>query len=151
MLCDVGGGRSTTLHGPGPCAEETNNGHGSTFANKYFASNTCVFVGDGNAPAYQFQSCTPDTATLNATVWHTHGNTYLIRDDATVYVPCDHAKVSLSTWQQSLQQDLGATTANLPSPEQVRTLGGYSIGGAFKIFVCSFGCLRCTPRVSNGA
>ena len=35
----------------GPCAEETNNGHGSTFANKFFEYNKCYYTeGGGAAP-----------------------------------------------------------------------------------------------------
>mmetsp|Transcript_4743 Transcript_4743/g.14289 ORF Transcript_4743/g.14289 Transcript_4743/m.14289 type:complete len:120 (+) Transcript_4743:134-493(+) len=102
---------STSPGGGGPCAEETNNGHGSTFANKYFQYNTCVNPSP-TAPAYTFASCDP--ADLNDTVWETAGNTFWSPPGATVEVHCKGGSIPLDVWQSKYGQDLGSKVVPLP-------------------------------------
>jgi hypothetical protein len=101
----------------GPCAEETNNGHGSTFANKYFEYNTCVNPNGGSSTAYSFASCDPagvGSPELNGTVWATRGNTFWAPPNATIAVPCKGGTIPLSTWQDKYGQDLGAVVEAMP-------------------------------------
>lgn len=110
---------STETSGGGPCAEQTNNGHGSTFANKYFEGNTCIqpLVPGEAAPAYLFESC--DTHRLNETVWGTRGNQYWVPNGTSVYVPCGHDKLSLADWKGKFGQDLGASMRPIPPTSEV--------------------------------
>ena len=74
-----------------PCAEQTNNGHGSTFVDRYFPWNTCVkpvAVG-AQAPTYEFASCQADKSSVEVgTVWGTEGNRFLVPHGSRMVVPC---------------------------------------------------------------
>jgi len=116
-------------HGDGrgaPCGEETNNGHGSTFANKYFQYNTCVqpVVANASVPAYLFASCdaTANGPELGDTVWGTRGNQFLVPNGTQVYVPCHGSgasKIPLSVWESRFGQDGGASVGVIPPMEEL--------------------------------
>ena len=101
-----------------PCAEQTNNGHGSSFGDKRFEGNTCVQAGGGAVPAYEFKSCDTGKAEagpeLGGTVWQTARNRFLVPKGTAVYVPCGKQKVPLEDWQRKYGQDAGATVEPLP-------------------------------------
>ena len=108
-------------HGSGgaPCAEETNNGHGSTFANKFFQHNICVQPVEGSVPAYLFQSCDASSKhiELNSSVWGTEGNRFWVPNSTHVYVPCHGkgaSKIPLGEWMTKYGQDIGATIEPIP-------------------------------------
>lgn len=67
-----------------PCSEETNNGHGSTFANKYFEHNTCAYA----------------------------RNRFLVPSKQ-VHIKCG-GSLPLEEWQTKYGQDPGATVEALP-------------------------------------
>lgn len=104
----------------GPCAYESNNGHGSTFANKYFEGNTCIQpVAPGSTvPAYMFQSCNPAAAggapELGGTVWATRGNRFWVSANTSVAVPCGHKNIPLEEWLSRYGQDPGALVEPIP-------------------------------------
>jgi hypothetical protein len=107
----------STSSGNAPCAEQANNGHGSTFANKFFEWNTCVYTSDRTNTAYTFTGC--DVANLGATVWKTAGNSYMVPAGAVVQVPCGKKHVSLADWQAIYKQDIGATVQTVTSAAAV--------------------------------
>ena len=122
-----------------PCAEQANNGKGSTFANKYFENNTCVFLADKTAEAYSFKSChapkagTSSDAELGGTVWGTANNRFLVLDGVDVAVPCDDKKpgVPLKTWQGQYKQERGGSVGPMPSVAALRAMAeGVLAGGA---------------------
>ena len=107
-----------------PCAEETNNGHGSTFANKYFQYNTCVQPVSGSSPipAYLFASCDAksDGPELGGTARGTRGNRLLVPNGTQVFVPCHGqgaSKLPLQEWKSRYKQDIGASVGTMPPVE----------------------------------
>lgn len=102
--------------GGGPCAEQSNNGHGSTFANKYFEFNTCVYAEGDTVKAYEFASCTTSKgpSVLENAVWKTAGNRFLVSKGTKVVVPCGGKDVPLAQWQSTYAQDIGAVVEELP-------------------------------------
>lgn len=65
---------NTAAGGDGVRAMESNNGNGSTFANKYFEGNTCAFINKNPSQGvYDFASCrsSEGISVLNQSVWHT--------------------------------------------------------------------------------
>lgn len=108
----------------GPCAYESNNGHGSTFAKKFFQYNTCVNPTAGTVQAYFFQSCNTkdaDTPELNGTVWATRGNRFWNLPGAAVEVPCKGGSIPLKKWQTMYGQDVGALAEDMPAVSDVMT------------------------------
>jgi hypothetical protein len=114
---------ATTTTGSAYCAQQTNNGHGSTFANKYFKNNTCVFLADKTARAYTFASCSPDKTgpELGGTVWGTSGNKFLVLDGVEVTVPCK-GEVPLETWQEKYKQESGSSVGPMPAVKELRAM-----------------------------
>lgn len=112
-------GNDVNSAGSGPCAEQSNNGHGSTFANKYFEYNTCVYCGGNVAKAYAFASCSTSKgpSDLDETVWKTAGNTFMVPTGTSVVVPCGGKDIPLAEWQGKYGQDLGATVVELPTTD----------------------------------
>lgn len=74
--------------GGGVCAEEADNGKGSTFADKHFMNNTCVHLGDhhSQAMAYQFDGCSVADKNFNASCWQTGDNRFLVPGNTSVVV-----------------------------------------------------------------
>ena len=103
-----------------PCAEQTNNGHGSTFANKYFQFNTCVqpIASGAKAPAYEFASCQASNGNAKG-VWGTKGNVYLIPKGSRMVVPCGGKSIPLAEWQSKFGQDKGATVGEIPPTKEL--------------------------------
>jgi hypothetical protein len=101
-----------------PCAEQTNNGHGSTFADKYFQHNTCVqpVSAGSEVPAYLFQDCKVEQGKLRPdSVWGTKGNRFLVPRGSGVVVPCGGTSISLAEWQSRYGQDEEASVGDIPS------------------------------------
>eukprot|EP00039_Didymoeca_costata_P000835 m.47452 g.47452 ORF g.47452 m.47452 type:complete len:946 (-) comp10503_c0_seq1:149-2986(-) len=107
--------------GHGFCSEETNNGKGSTKANKEFENNTCVLLGHGSVSPYRFQSCDATKNNFNTTCWTTQGNTYMVANGTQVQVPCKGGSIDINTWSQKYHQDLGHKVENLPTINQLET------------------------------
>ena len=103
-----------------PCAEQTNNGHGSTFANKYFQFNTCVqpIASGAKAPAYEFASCQAGNGNAKG-VWGTKGNFYLIPNGSHIVVPCGGKSIPLAEWQSKFGQDKGASVGEIPPTKEL--------------------------------
>ena len=122
---------STTAKAGAPCAEETNNGHGSSFANKYFEHNTCAFIAEGTNDAYVFEGCrtsnTSGTA-MGGKVWQTRANTYLVPKGSSVVANCGGKKVPLAEWQTKYRQDVGATVHELPSTDELVQMAAEWLG-----------------------
>lgn len=114
LKTSYGGG---SAHDGAPCGEETNNGHGSTFANKYFERNTCIYLSKTASP-YLFASCdtrlSGNGPNLNGTVWHTSANKFLIPTGGTVEVSCHGQRIGLTEWNGKYRQDPGATIGTTP-------------------------------------
>uniref|UniRef100_A0A7S4ESR3 Right handed beta helix domain-containing protein n=1 Tax=Chrysotila carterae TaxID=13221 RepID=A0A7S4ESR3_CHRCT len=91
----------------GVCAMEADNGQGSSFANKRFANNTCIFLGNGTA--YEFSGCRADRADagpyLNSSVWATSGNTFILPSGSILHVRCASHSIVFTEWQVALHQD----------------------------------------------
>jgi hypothetical protein len=107
-----------------PCAEQTNNGHGSTFADKYFQSNTCVqpVAAGAEVPAYEFASCkvTKNSSSVKSdTVWGTADNRFLVSRGAHVVVPCGGKSIPLVEWQHKYGQDQGASVGEIPPIQEL--------------------------------
>lgn len=118
-----------------PCGEETNNGHGSTFANKYFEYNTCVQPVEhvSAVPAYLFASCDAKTSgpELGGTVWATRGNRFLVPNGTQVVVPCHGpgaSAIPLSEWKNRYGQDSGASVGLMPPMEELMEMARGILG-----------------------
>ena len=121
----------TTAHAGAPCATESNNGHGSTFAKKYFESNTCAFIASGTNEAYSFEGCRTSNASgaeMGGSVWETKGNTYFVRPGSSVVAKCGKESVPLEEWQAKYHQDSGGRVRALPSTETLVKLAKALLG-----------------------
>ena len=108
------------------CGQETNNGHGSTFSNKYFRSNRCYYIAKDAHKSLittMFEGCKTSGASgpaMNSTVWETSSNRYFVTSGSTVAARCGHSEVQLKEWQSSkYKQEQGSSVEPLPSVAEI--------------------------------